>query len=554
MTEGESVRPTNSEIVSTPDKSEGAFIEVLKEQTEVLEGVRSLLAEVRDMDKERKDKEESGEAFGSLFGAGDKIGAYDLSQLLPGDYLQSMGFTHEGRGANFRNPAEFGEGVKGYENWLKAVFGGLWDYGEILDQSVRRFVKGKIRREPSLKTQERQELLSITDGLYHIHNYNLAWLGCNGEMGLFGATTQEGGIVSVNENDRLSMEHFYDQCQFFEGMATAISSVDDWASKREYQKGDKITPEKHCENLRKEDLGLENAMPWEIYYQKELAMAWYRVLGFVDVRNFAEKHRRYHSQMPRAESELETESGKEKYQEATKFKRWADYDSPYAFLMDPLTLKGDIQKFFQDVVDNIRVGIIEFDIGHEVFNLGWRPAACLILDEINRLRSGDENKEALSPGQFNSVSLADIKGSSLAELSGRDWKKLREVNVQKTNIKNGRKAEKAAGAFYDCFALDPKEFVKAYAAVMGYLRSDLPKDGVWGQSVILPMLTRGIQEIIESVRNVQKVKLQLSQGQMKQIIWQIKFMAAPARAMYKSQEKFYRDSASDQATMIALGR
>lgn len=533
----------------------------------------SLLEQQVKMAQERDEREKGGEVFGALFGAGDKVTSFSLSQFLPRDFLRDRGFAfteeEKERGADYRKPREFGEGIQGYERWLRAVFGGLWDYGLILDEGVRTFLKGEVVREKNLVPEEKQRILSLANGLFFIHNYNLAWLGSNGEMPAFAASPQEGGVVSRDERDRLSFTHLKEQCLLFPGMARALSLVDSWAAKQIYnppadEKAREIyhrtleTPEVYCQtDLSANDLGLEGARPWEINYQKELALAWFRIAGFLDTRNYQEKHRRYTDLMPTKEADLKTEAGRKKYEEATEFRRWGRrYDSPYTFLLDPLGLFADVQKNYQDIIDNIRVGIRESQSEHNVLNLGWRPAAWLLLEKF----AGKSLKPSDLPGPGPGATLTTIAGNkTLADLSEGEWEGVIDplvgVDLQKVNIKNGVKAGRALEALAKSFSLEPKEFVGLFAAVTSYLRSDnKEKDGIFTKSSVLPILVRAINEIIESMET-QGVKLPLTDYDMKLIAWQIEFLVRPAVVFSSDKQKqWFIKAGRELGAASVLGR
>lgn len=499
------------------------------------------------------------EALSSAMSPAGQVTSGNMGELLNREVMQHSGYlSNDGpdtstKGADFRNLKEFGEGAEGYREWMFAVFSNLWPHRKVLSESVREFFTTPITTDwikGKLTDEERDSLLNKVDGLFLVHNWNINLLSCNGDIYSFTATPKDGGMISPNEKDRLGFPHLKDQVRDYKGVGLSLGKMDEWA--RENTEDISTTPESYCRKLLSRDVGLEGQKRLSVFYQKELAIAWYRILGFADSRKYAAKHDYYAQYMPKNEKDLETPQGKAMYEKAISYKGWSlEYASPYFFLMDPLTLIGGILDNYKDVVDNIRVGVKSFQSEHQIFNLGWRPAGWLMLEKLTG--------KSIKPAELKNISLEKLSnGKSLSSLTEDDWKKFidddgGDILLQTQNIKFVEKANKAREAFMGCFSLDPKSFGDLYAGICALIRVDKKEENLYTREHILPLTTKAIQEIIEWGRTKLNMRLPIDRSKMLTMLSAIQAMSAPVKPFSESQKQYFLDSCStsDAAVMFS---
>lgn len=499
------------------------------------------------------------EALGSVSGG---ISDANLGRFLEPEFLLDRGFVNAaGTGPDYRKPEEFDPNKdQAYRKWIKAVFGPIHDQGMSLTEGVRNFMHLKINRDKDLdKPTQKEPFNDLVDGLWYLHNYESAWNSCNGEIGTFMKS------ISESEADRFNTKHLHQICKLFPGTAKAISLMDQWAATQAYpadgwSKTERIlkergyqTPEDFCDSLTEAQMGIVGIRPEEVVYQKHLAKVMFKVLGFLDVRNYQAKHERYAEMMPRSDKELTARGGREQYNKAINFSRWGDdYDSPYTFLMDPLGLIQGVQNNYTDIIDDMRVGIREFNSPHNVFNLGWRPVAWYMLE---RFAGGIERSTSISADDLGDHSLV-VGGRTLADLTDREWRILEiTTDIQKESFKNAGKAWKAVTSLMECFQLNPGKFPEFYDAIGSYLRADANRTdaGDFNRNDIMQACTEGILEIVRYLVKHDDYLLPIKESDMKLVVLSIKRRVAPAKPFTERQEREFLKSCSfDTSDFVSM--
>lgn len=424
----------------------------------------------------------------------------EMLKILSPEALSIRGFGK----VDIRESREFGNGQAGVERWLTAIYSGLWGTNQILDENIYNFCKNHIDSRYDLSPSQKDRLKKLSQGLFFIHNYRLAWMGSNGEIQRFTKTTDEGGVISSNEKERLEMDHFIEQCRLYPGMLRALVELDDWAAKAPANCNE--LPTVHCQGYTRNQIGLSDAeLDSVVEYQKALASSWFKLLGFMDIRNFQAKLRQYATDLPgevggdfRRFLPVDMRSGS-KYNRAVSFTRWQNEISPYSFLMDPLSLFGNVQQKSPDLISwqRVRAKCRANRTGHLIFSLGWRPPAWEILEiltgEIPGSKLGDYTLKSLGDG---GKSLVDIfENAARARESGqvdnpdlKVFERISNYDLQKAMIKNAAKAGLAQESLAKCLVFSNhilEDMGELLNKIASYNRDIEP--GRWGRQVILPM-------------------------------------------------------------------
>lgn len=404
-----------------------------------------------------------------------------LDNRLSPEKLEQMGF---GRDRDWAEPLT--QSVNGLREQIKMISEGLWEDGRHQDDSIREAIKSQIV-DTALSKSEKEYLKRLADGFHHIRNMSLNYDAAAGDPAVWVATESKGGKVSDTEADRISFEHLRDQIQIYPQLAVLIEELDDEVVRNISNENFDIS-EFFKNNEFGKKFGLDGEPVWKRQYLCDIAFNWYRIIGFPDIRKFGNRTKQYKENMPSGVLSGFTKPDGASYKAAIKQPNCVIGLTPYFFLMDPLSLWSDILKNSKEVVAKVRVAINRTTkTEHSVANLGWRPAAW---DLIDNLLTAD----AVGPEELNGKSLKNLDFSKVddrlwdhflydKDLNGRDL-------LQKNNIKFAEKAMAARGALWTC--LDVVNFNmdnigKMFNAVGDLVRTE-ESDTLFNREKVYPIL------------------------------------------------------------------
>ena len=392
---------------------------------------------------------EQSKAIKDLVTSGERITKGSLGEYLTPELMLKRGFgVVEGasaatRAASWRNPKEFGNGPdleKTYQKWIESVYTLILPYEQVIDASVRTEINRLIKNEDDLTIPEKKRLISQSSGLYLVNNMHLNFMGCGGDVNAWTATPDKGGMVSSDESDRLAFEGFSEQLKMFPGMGRTMELLD--AEVILQISNEDFSMDDFVNGLDRLQINLDGQPTWKVNAQKQLALMWYRMLGFPDIRKFAYINKVYGEKMPAGERLIKTNKRQmDQYKEATKsFTFDFGYISPYYFLMDPCTLVAGILKNYPELIADIRVRMKNDSSPHNIFNFGWRPPAWHIMEKMTG--------RAITTSQLNNLNLGNFVPSGLTGIDNTGWDTFLKDSsnkglLQKHAIKFAEKAEKS---------------------------------------------------------------------------------------------------------------
>lgn len=412
-----------------------------------------------------------------------------LDNRLSPEKLERMGF---GRGRDWAEPLNQGE--SGLREQIRMISEGLWADDRYQDDSIREAIKSQIVDSPTLNIDEKDYLKRLADGFHHIRNMSLNYAAAAGDPAVWVATESKGGKVSDTEADRISFEHLHDQIQIYPQLAPLIEELDD-AVVRNISNDEFDINEFFKNNQFGTEFGLDGEPVWKRQYLCELALNWYKIIGFPDIRKFGNRTKQYKQNMPTGMFAGFTRPEGAQYKAAIKQPNCIIGLTPYFFLMDPLSLWSDILKNSKEVVAKIRVAINKSNkTEHSVANLGWRPAGWDLIDNLLAV-------DAVGPEELNGMSLKDLGFSSIDDLQWDRFLYDKDLNgrdlLQKNNIKFAEKAMAARGALWTCldvvnFNLD--NIGKLFGAIGDLVRTE-ESDTLFNREKVYPMIFQVLVQV-----------------------------------------------------------
>lgn len=497
-----------------------------------------------------------------LVTSGDKITKGSISEYLNPELMKKRGYVNrEGNGANWRNPSEFGDIINNteqtYTRWITAVYTLLLPYQQLIDPSVRTEINRVIRNEDQFNLEQQENLINISKGLFLVSNMNLNFLGCNGDVNAWSATPDKGGMISADEGDRLSFDGLHEQLKLFPGMGKTMELLD--IAVAQNIGNENFSIDDFIETLNSDQIGLGGEQKWKVNIQKQLALMWYRMLGFPDIRKFAYMNEVYGQKMPHGERlNHKDRRMNDQYNEAIKtFSFEFGYVSPYYFLMDPCSMVAGVLKNYPDLIADIRIRMKNDKSPHNIFNLGWRPPAWHLMEKML-------GKSITTP-ELNKITLSDFVPGGLTGIDDTKWAEFLEKNnglLQKHAIKFAEKAGVARGAFMNILGLDPKEFGKFYGSVSDFLR-DVDEieahdpNNLFTRNEIMPLLTEAVIAAGKwANKNIKwgynsKFYLPISRTDMRFLIAQIRVRLSPINPFSDYQVKELEEICLPQSVLGA---
>lgn len=497
-----------------------------------------------------------------------KVGLASFDFFIRKTELVALGYTE-----NFFNVAEF-RGITQKEKHIqraRALHEIVGPLGFQIDDGIQTLLIVDIKKDRGLKTEERKEAVDFVNAVILTTNYYERLVSCGGNAQIFTATpeTSRNGVVSTDDGARLNMKHLRVIVKNMPEVSDVIAildreysrqldleSPDTWKSRKPQEIIDEITKPAGMTDERFDSI-------------KILARAWYDLLGMPDIRAQQQKDRLVRKYFPEApKNGAKYDYDKFRYQVFTKgspsqiaYQKAMgyrgiplEYNSVFAFVMDPAKLLGAVLKNYKGIISSIEMSAMYEDQTekHNIFNLGWVPAGFKMMEQIAYSKTKETNSVV---SNLTYAELADwnFATTSLKKLSDEQWDLIEEsVDWQKIMINNLEKADGAKVAFIKLFSGDAKEIPNIYSSVMGYLRDQRKsKDdpNPFTREEILPMISTAVcQIVLAGATQVDKIT-------MRKIIKTANTQAYPVVAFTEDQEIALVDASFDSsAAGYKLGR
>lgn len=468
------------------------------------------------------------------FGPANKFTESNLKRRLTPEKLAKRGFGNRSI-KDWRDTSEYATNeYDGIRFKIQAVFELTWQDRRPYEESVRVHFMDEIR-DSDLTADQQAELIQKLDGHFHIANMRLNYDWCGGDIAMWVATQEKGGMVSVVEADRLSFVHFVDQIKENPPLARVMEELDDKliefiGSKNAIVDG-QITPVTLDLLINTIDLsacGLGQAESWKKNYIKELALTWYKVLGFPDIRKYGYRSQVYREKMPRGkEVDRRREKEVKQYNDTVNHESASIGLSPYYFLMDPNALMARILNKYANIIDGIETRTVHSNSGHQIFTLGYRPPAWFFMDKMNKTADNPEGKP-IPPLEINNHSLKKL---GLAKISDTQWQAFIKDGGDKLisdqAFKYAEKAIAARGAFYGCLNAEPDKFGALYVAVADFLRKNEEAGNLFTKAEIFPIVTDALVAIADWLFEEGKSRLPIEEYKFRAIMASVKGIVSP---------------------------
>lgn len=408
-----------------------------------------------------------------------------LDDRLPPQKLEKMGF---GKNRDWAEPLN--NTADGLLEQMKMISEALWQDGRYQDETIRERLKDQVT-DSNLSTSEKEHLKRVADGFHHIRNMSLNYSAAAGDIAVWVATESKGGKASDTEADRISFQHLSDQIEIYPELAILIEELDDAVVKNISNKDFDMNTFFGDVNIQKK-LNLDGYPIWKREYLCDLALNWYRIIGFPDIRKYGNRTKQYKQLMPSGITSGYTKPEDPRYLEAVKAPNFNFGLSPYFFLMDPLSLQSEVLKQSKEAITKARVGISKSKkTDHSVISLGWRPAAWDFIDHVLSV-------DIVGPDQINDRSLKDLGFSNLTQTQWENFLHDSDAPgtdlLQKQNIKFAEKAMNTRGLLMACMdplGLSLDNIGKLFGAVADLIRTE-KNDTLFNRTTVAPLLFQAI--------------------------------------------------------------
>lgn len=496
-----------------------------------------------------------------------KVGLASFDFFVRKNELKDLGYPE-----NFFELGEF-KGLTNAEKHVeraRALHEIVGPLGLQIDDGIQTLLVTDIKKDKKLTPGEKKRTQDFIEGIILTTNYYERLVSNGGNAGLFVATTEmsRGGVVSPDDNARLNMRHLKVIVKNIPEVSDVIAILD-----REYSRNfDMDRPDTWKHRKPQEiidEISIPNNMSQERFDSiKILARAWYDLLGMPDIRSFQHKDQIAENHTPKPEindkkipdlveyRKRYVENPKS-FENMNKYKGIElEYNSVFAFIMDPLKLQAGVLKNFKGLgIELSMIARYADQSPHNTFNLGWIPAGYKLLENIADSKTRN-TPEHLSNLKFQDLDKWNLATNQLKGLTDVEWKSIEDsIDWQKIMINNLEKADGAKVAFLKLFSFDPKAIGDLYGSVASYLRDSMrdPNDrNMFNRNQVLPMLSSDVIRIFSALKS--RGFVPIDKRQMLEIVNKVEEQMWPDEPFTPTQRKILIDDLSiDSAATAIIG-
>lgn len=486
-----------------------------------------------------------------------KVGLASFEFFVRKNELKDLGYPE-----NFFDVGEFG-GITRTEKHIervRALHEIVGPLGFQIDDGIQTLLKVDSIKDKKLTPDERKEVANFIDAVILTTNYYERLVSNGGNAQIFVATTEtsRNGVVSSDDNARLNMRHLRSIVKHIPQVSDVIAILD-----REYSRQFDMTQPDTWKSRKPQEIIDEitkpNGMSDERFSSvKILARAWYDLLGMPDIRSYQHKNNIVLEHMPVPVTDRNKIPNFDRYRssyisEPKTFETVSqyrgiplEYNSVFAFVMDPLKLQSGVLKNFKGLgIELSAIARYADQSDHNIFNLGWFPAGFRVFEEISKTKMSIED-----------LNMINFSTYQLKNLSEDDWGRVEEnIDWQKIMINQLEKADGAKVAFLKLFSFDPKAIGDLYSSVGSYLRDSSKGQNdknLFNRNQVLPMLTSAVIRIFSALKARQFMPV--DKRQMLEIVNKVEEQMWPDKPFTDVQKKILIDDLSiDSAATAIIG-